>query len=118
MRTFSPAMDHLYKKVQYHIDNFNSKGNIEVTDLFIETANTMYDTFQIYFEEMNAVTKSDISRRIKINVLRSIYLAFDDLFANFEEMSNILGKIVYNSEFSSYIDNVLDTKYKRCLSKI
>ena len=111
-------MDHLYKNIQYHINNFKSKGNSEITLLFIKSSNTIYDTFQMYFEEMNAVTKSDINRRIKINVLRSIYLTFNDLFIDFKEMSNILGDVVYNTEISSYIDSVLDTKYKRCLSKI
>jgi len=118
MRTFSPAMDHIYKKVQYHIDNLDSKGNDEITALFIEAADSMNRTFQKYFEEMNAVVDSDISRRIKINILQSIHLTFDDLFDDFDAISDILGSVVYHKEFSSFISNILDTKYKRCLAKL
>lgn len=118
MRTFSPAMGHLYKKAHYHIDNFEAKGDTEITALFIGAVYEMRNTFQRYFEEMNAVTKADIDRRIKINVLESIYMTFDDLFDSFDDLSDILGPIVYVAEFSSYISNVLDTKYKRCLAKL
>jgi len=115
MKNFSPAMNHIEKKIEYHLENIQSKKDEKLAEAFKIASANMYNIFQRYFEEMNALVKSNINRRIKINILQSVHLTFDDMFDDFEEIADILGPVIYHNEFSSFISNVLDTKYKRCL---